>query len=216
MKENRILLIEDNPDKQKMFIDALQGKATIACAATEEQAREIFDMTQSITLIAVDACLVRDEPDTLGLVAYLRSKYTGPIIAISSNKDYNQKLMKAGCSHQEKKDNAPSLIATLLDNDLQYPTVPYDDKLQAKNMLLENILELLHHALVSSGIKESFKCLEKLEGFAELSKNEKLILTLPNIRKDLETLQTLGNDPFDKKYTDQLVLIRDALLQFVI
>jgi CheY-like chemotaxis protein len=216
MKENRILLIEDNPDKQKMFIDALQGKATIACAATEEQAREIFDKTQNITLIAVDACLVRDEPDTLGLVAYLRSKYTGPIIAISSNKDYNQKLMKAGCSHQEKKDNAPSLIATLLEEDLQYPTVPYDDKKQAENMLLENILELLHNALVPSGIDESFKCLDKIESFAELSKNEKLIQALPDVRKDLGNLQKLGDDPFDKKYTDQLVLIRDALLQFAI
>lgn len=216
MKENRILLIEDNPDKQKMFIDALQGKATIACAATEEQAREIFDKTQNITLIAVDACLVRDEPDTLGLVAYLRSKYTGPIIAISSNKNYNQKLIEAGCSHQEKKDNAPSLIATLLEEDLQYPIVPYDEKKQAENMLLENILELLHNALVPSGINESFKCLDKLESFAELSKNEKLIQALPDVRKDLGNLQKLGDDPFDKKYTDQLVLIRDALLQFAI
>ena len=216
MKENRILLIEDNYDKQKMFIDALKDKATIACATTEEQAREIFDKTQNITLIAVDACLVRDEPDTLGLVAYLRSKYIGPIIAISSNKDYNQKLMNAGCSHQEKKDNAPSLIATLLEEDLQYPTVPYDGKKQAENMLLENILELLHNALVPSGINESFKCLDKIESFAELSKNEKLVQALPDVRKDLQNLQKLGDDPFDKKYTDQLVLIRDALLQFAI
>ena len=216
MKENKMLLIEDNIDKQKMFIDALQDKAIIACATTEEQAREIFDQTQNIALIAVDACLVRDEPDTLGLVAYLRSKYTGPIIAISSNTDYNQKLMEAGCSHQEKKDNAPSLIATLLEEDLQYPTVSYDEKKQAKNMLLENTLELLHNALVPSGINESFKCLNKLENFAKLSKNEKLTQTLLGVREDLDDLQKLGDDPFDKKYTDQLVLIRDALLQFVI
>lgn len=209
-----MLLIEDNIDKQKMFIDALQDKAIIACATTEEQAREIFNQAKDLTLIAIDACLVRDEPDTLGLVAYLRSKFTGPIVAISSNTNFNQKLIKAGCSHQEKKDNAPSLIAMLLEQNLQYPTVPYDEEMQIENALMENILELLHNALVPSGIDKAFKSLDKLNSFAKFSKNQKLTETLPKVKQDLEELKKLGDDPFGKKYTDKLVQIRDTLLSF--
>ena len=213
MTNKKVLLIEDNVDKQKMFIDVLIDKATIICVATETEAKKIFNQSKKITIIAVDACLKDNEPDTLELTAYIRSKYHGPIVAISSVEDYNKKLIKAGCSHQAMKDDAPSLIASLLDQNFQCQTIPY---VPAKEASLEIVLNILHKALVPAGINESMVLIGKLIKSVKETMNEENRKTLIKVKKDLRKLKTLGNDPFSDPYVKQLSLIRDTLIPLFI
>src|SRR3990167_9663157 len=97
----KVLLVED----LEMFHDyakkSLEGKVEIISALTVEDGRRLFDLNPDVAAIVMDACVPGDYPTTPPLVAEIRSKnFTGPIIAISSDAGFRQKLLSAGCSHE--------------------------------------------------------------------------------------------------------------------
>ena len=122
----KVFVIEDRADSQRMFIDALAGLADVISAYNLRDALKIFEREEGITIIACDACLADTKPDTLDLVKLMRSKFSGPMVAISDSQDYNDELQRAGCSHKVKKDRAPEFIINILGQPLIYPLVPVE------------------------------------------------------------------------------------------
>jgi len=169
-KQNKptLLLIEDVISNQKKFIDELQNIADITCVGSEVWAREAFDKNKEFDIIAIDACLTGDEVDTIDLIKYIRSSYTGPMIAISSMDNYNKILVDAGCNHQMEKKYAPAYIANLLKSEIQSSSISKTDD-QEK---IEHIFQI--------SVEEQLPIIEEL-----LGKLNKVIKLKNNIENDV-------------------------------
>jgi len=116
-----VLLIEDDPYMLHFWHGALAGwpqaeRLNILSALTLVSAERFFNrFVDSLAVIAIDACLnKRNEIDTVELVGYIRARYAGPIVAMSSNHGFRQDLMAAGCDHECEKSVLPQKIIGLL------------------------------------------------------------------------------------------------------
>ena len=105
----KVLIIDDLKLFHQLTIDTLAdelkaGKIQFLSAFTLEEGQKLFDANRSdIDLIAVDACVPGDRPNSMELIRNIRKKFEGPIVAISSLSDYRELLMKAGCDYECKK-----------------------------------------------------------------------------------------------------------------
>ncbi len=110
----KVLIVEDQKLYQDLFSDILGDDITILKAFTIEEAKEHFSENSDIDIIAMDACVPGDIPNTLILTSEIRKTFKGPIIAISSSYEYRTMLMKFGCDYQCKKEKLPKTIRQIL------------------------------------------------------------------------------------------------------
>lgn len=109
----KVLIVEDNAASLWLMSEALhQGGHDVVLATTLGQAVRLFQETRP-DAVAIDACLGSKKPNSLGFVKFMRHSYTGPIIAISGSKRYNELLLQAGCSHACTKTTLTELIQQL-------------------------------------------------------------------------------------------------------
>lgn len=111
-----ILIIEDSLALIEDAKFRLAGLCKLTFASNISDARsQIHNNLDSFDLIAFDACLPGETPNTIPLVhEAIKLKFKGEMIAISSAPDYNQLLLNAGCTKAIYKPEVIDLILDLL------------------------------------------------------------------------------------------------------
>jgi len=99
----RVLLIEDEEDFHELFEKLLEGEVEFLDAYTITEAERIFESVPGISIVVVDACVPGSFPTTEPLVRKIRARFSGPMIAISSDPEYRKVLIAAGCDFQCEK-----------------------------------------------------------------------------------------------------------------
>lgn len=113
----RILIIEDVELWQEKYRKKLPATVEIVRATTMREAKvEMAIMATGgnpFDAIVVDGYLDGEQTDTRRLVELLRaSGFSGPLIAASGSSEFNEVLMKAGCTHNAV--NKAAVAHTLL------------------------------------------------------------------------------------------------------
>jgi CheY-like chemotaxis protein len=108
MPKPKVLIVEDWDHIREAYAAALAEKADLIVAPTIVDAIRLYhENAENIALIIMDGMLPRSPHDremdfSYGLVTSIRRRFTGPIIAASSDKDFRAELMSSGCSHEGK------------------------------------------------------------------------------------------------------------------
>jgi DNA-binding NarL/FixJ family response regulator len=110
----KVLIVEDSQGYQRDYARALTGKVEILAALTIDDAEDLFVENPDISAIVMDACVPGDDPTTPPLVRKIRETFTGPMIAASSDWDYRQELVAAGCDHEVPKGRVPAKLIEVL------------------------------------------------------------------------------------------------------
>ena len=110
----KVLVVEDVVNLHKAWHLLLEDRVQIISALTVEEAEEKFAANPDIVAIAMDACVPGNSINTIPLVQKIRATFLGPIIAISSSLEYQEVLIKAGCSHQSTKAGMPEKLIGIL------------------------------------------------------------------------------------------------------
>lgn len=117
MLEKKILIIEDLADMQTLFKEELGHIFNVFSALSLEEAENVFtNYSHELSAIAVDACVPGTTPTTPPLVKKMRETFQGPMIAISSSKEYRDMLREAGCNYDCEKEALPNLLQKLFTN----------------------------------------------------------------------------------------------------
>jgi len=104
-----ILIVEDNQAILGALIRALSSRLSVIPALTIAEAERCAG-DNCYDFIAVDGCVPGDELNTEPLVRWLKQHHGGPTIAISSDKEKNEKLVAAGCTHACHKTDLPRFL----------------------------------------------------------------------------------------------------------
>lgn len=115
-----VLLVEDDEFIQEMWkyswavLLANKPKIIFISAFSVKDAERKFFNQHDITCVVMDACVPGRKPNTPPLVKKIRVAFEGPIIAVSSDPEYQQILMSAGCSHRCEKNDLPAKLLEIL------------------------------------------------------------------------------------------------------
>jgi len=101
----KVLLIEDDQKIADLIILRLGRTSKILLASTIREAFKKFEENPDIIIIIMDYWMPINtgkpaNKNTLELVAFIRKKFKGPIIATSNDPQCNRKLMEAGCNYK--------------------------------------------------------------------------------------------------------------------
>lgn len=96
----KVLLVEDMKIVHDGLKKMLGDKISLLSAFTIEGAKKLFEENTDIDAIVIDACVPGEEINTIPLVREFRKEYNGPMIAISTNGDYQKQLVEAGCNER--------------------------------------------------------------------------------------------------------------------
>jgi len=110
----KVLIIEDGAVFQGLWEMELEGKVLLFQAVSIEEAKNIFYQNPDLSIITMDACVPGDEPNTLPLVKEMRETYSGLIIATSSDDNFCESLIKAGCNYGISKENVAEEILRVI------------------------------------------------------------------------------------------------------
>jgi hypothetical protein len=108
MSKPKLLIVDDDGNHwDRGFIAELETKYDLLYAYRVKGAEGVFKENASeIAVITMDGCL-GSTFDTEPLVEMMRgSGFKGPIIAHSSMDIFNDLLVRAGCSHQVRKNDS--------------------------------------------------------------------------------------------------------------
>lgn len=111
----KVLVVEDYEMQRALIHARLKRIAEVMLAENSRQARHMFKTNPEVYLIMMDFDLGAAESTGADLIReFLASGFHGPIIAMSSYPESNQKMMKAGATHFCDKHEAASLAHLLL------------------------------------------------------------------------------------------------------
>ncbi|HWQ99763.1 MAG TPA: response regulator [Candidatus Methylomirabilis sp.] len=113
----KVLIVEDSFPLQRFYREVLNEKYTILQAYSVDHGEQLFRKHPDVAAIVMDACVPGHKPTTPPLVRRIRKSYHGPIIAASSDDDFQDALISAGCNHRAFKHTVPDKLAELLDPD---------------------------------------------------------------------------------------------------
>ena len=104
--KRKMLVIENDPDWQNIIADIVGDSFKIIQALDPINAIKLYESNPDVTIILMAGYLFEDneEDDTTPLTELIREKFSGIMIAISSSKHMNNKLLKAGCNYFCAKD----------------------------------------------------------------------------------------------------------------
>ena len=123
MEKIRVLFIEDDEFVIDLIIRMLKKMPVeiILAKNKTEAERQFEDNINNINLIIMDGSLPLSPSsgvicDTIDFTNDVRKKYSGVIIATSSDPSLREKLMKAGCNIEcDDKLQIPEIISNLLN-----------------------------------------------------------------------------------------------------
>ena len=112
-----VLLADDLPEVIESWVNT-RTEYHIPCltASTLSGLNRGFDLYKDdISAIILDGCIPGHEVNTIDFILMARrAGFTAPIVASSSLGSYRQMMVRAGCSHEAPKSEAPHLVAKLL------------------------------------------------------------------------------------------------------
>ena len=120
MKIKKVFVIEDSIFFHKLWGKALEGKVELIWAISIEEAKVKFADNPDITAIVMDGCIIEGGAlskalNTESLVKeFHQIKPEVPIIAVSGNPEFREKLVQAGCSHECRKHSVPAKLCKIL------------------------------------------------------------------------------------------------------
>ncbi|MDD4290580.1 MAG: response regulator [Patescibacteria group bacterium] len=116
-KLKTIFLIDDNKNLHNILDFSFQKNTNLLHAYTLEEAQKIFCENLDIDLILIDGCLNENGVlDTVPFVKMARQNgFQGIIIAMSSDNEFNTKLVEAGCDKQCDKLNLFDTVLGFVD-----------------------------------------------------------------------------------------------------
>ena len=105
MNKKIILFIEDDEGIQRIFSIIMNSLGHVFFQAkTISEAKEIFAKEkENLTHIYVDGCVPGRHLNTIDLVREIRPEFSGKMYAISSNPEFNDILVEAGCDEGFEK-----------------------------------------------------------------------------------------------------------------
>lgn len=111
--KKKMLVIEDKKAWQEAIKMTFGEDFKIISAYTKHEALEGLIDHPDVSVILMDGSL-NDGSNTIELTKYIRSKYTGIIIALSG--DINDELIQAGCDAGCNKGEFSSLCRPIINN----------------------------------------------------------------------------------------------------
>ncbi len=115
MPKKRILIVEDSVADAHYWLTLLDDEVEGVHMLNIEATMTLFEADQEFDLVVMDCCVPGGEPNTMGLVRFMRAKeFAGPILANSSISEYIGQLVYAGASHSCNKDEVPEKIKEIL------------------------------------------------------------------------------------------------------
>lgn len=112
--KKKILIIEDYSSQIVIYKRQMKSDFDLLFATTHQEALKLFSENSDIELIVMDACLKGETPDTILLVTHFRMSFTKTIIATSSNIEYRQYLVNAGCDLECDKNDVAKVVRKIL------------------------------------------------------------------------------------------------------
>jgi len=113
----KILILEDHLAIQRLWVAEFEDDGIEVLGAFSIcEAEDLFGAHSSnIDLIAVDACVPGHNINTAPFVKKARARgYRGPMVAMSSFKEFRCQLVDAGCDYQCEKDFLVSKVRDIL------------------------------------------------------------------------------------------------------
>jgi len=112
----KILIVEDDDLYQNLF--KRQGQRAdfeVIQAFTIDEARTLFAEHNDILAIGMDGCVPPgNHLNTEPLIRDFRKTFSGPIVAMSSDPDYQKNQLRAGCSHKCEKFDLIEFVSKLI------------------------------------------------------------------------------------------------------
>lgn len=98
-----VLIVKDHPslgkDMVRYFRIWFKDQVSVTLADSILDAQTYFEKSPlGFDLIVMDACVPGHVPNTIPLVHLMRETFIGPIIACSSEQEYAEQLIAAGCT----------------------------------------------------------------------------------------------------------------------
>jgi hypothetical protein len=112
-----IVVVEDQIENWRVHMRPWLWNATqVRYANNLVGAEELFKRYKDdIALIAMDACIPGDKPNSMPFVRMVRAAgFTGPMVAMSSTYEGQQALVDAGCDYHCDKDKVGPFVLKLL------------------------------------------------------------------------------------------------------
>lgn len=111
----KILLIEDSEDYGENCSWKLGEDFDVLWAKTQEEAQELVKAhKKELVLVVMDACVPGHHPNTQALTAWVRSQFSGPIVACSSSPRWAKDLFEYGATHTSEKLELPQVVRSIL------------------------------------------------------------------------------------------------------
>jgi hypothetical protein len=110
----KVLLVDDEEDFHELFGATMEGEVEFIDAYSIGEAEILFEQSAGIAAIVVDACVPGSFPTTEPLIRKIKAKFSGPIIGISSEATYRERLLAAGCEYQCAKTSLEEVLRTVL------------------------------------------------------------------------------------------------------
>jgi len=114
-----VLIVDDDNDIHSMFGRRFERAqiAVVSARSLDEAEQIINERLNDFSCILVDGCLNGDYPDTRPLIEMIVERgFKGPLIAMSSARDYRDWMVDWGCTHKAPKYEVTSLVMSLLDS----------------------------------------------------------------------------------------------------
>lgn len=116
------LVVDDLEDVQRFFgrwlprfVNGRNGGAQILQAQTLEEARRLFQENEGVlSAIIMDGQVDQPERETIRLVQEIRSRWPGPIVAISGHSAIQEQMVAAGCDYQLPKPFPIEQLKTII------------------------------------------------------------------------------------------------------
>jgi CheY-like chemotaxis protein len=119
MDRKKVLIVDDEKDWHDNWFKTLQtqianGEIALVSAISIREAEDQFEADPDIAAIVMDTCVPGYRPNTMSLVRKFRSVFTGPMIAVSSDKSERRQLVGVGCNYESTKPALPAKLLGIL------------------------------------------------------------------------------------------------------
>jgi CheY-like chemotaxis protein len=116
-----VLVVDDLPVFIELHEDLLQGSGLSVVTATtlDELDARYLEHLSDLAGIILDGCVPGNELNTVPFIHRVvndrrEGLFTGFLIAASSDSDYRKEMVRQGCTHEARKDEAVTLLRALL------------------------------------------------------------------------------------------------------
>jgi|GEM_PF-1542307 len=201
----KVWIIDPDIAFQKECAEKLRPFIPVITSGMVRTRTDVAEKISGVTHIVVDG----DER----LPKLLRLFFAGPIIAASSQEEFNELLMLAGCSHRSSKAKAMDLVLSLVDSGFSNEPLPVKKSFRILSWeLIELIVEFLRSAKRPQKIEETRGFLAEIERVLREINRPGSVTEFKKIKDKLDELEVCPPDILSSRYADCLEDLREKTL----